>query len=187
MHAIWYFSKGWLLVLYTMTLVGLYTCSCVCSQKGIVWNCPVDRLIIWFAHAFCFSFLLMSLHAYADLLFVPLWRVSEFSFRLMKSLHFLTVNIPTFLGAGFQVCSVCCHLLLTCPMPPTMSYPWLWETRTCRISNGILVCPRSSSISDSNRYLACRMDGTPAPHRVHVPLVVLLPLWISLTLLAVSI
>jgi len=60
-------------------------------------------------------------------------------------------------------------------MPPTMSYPWLWETRTCRISNGILVCPRSSSISDSNRYLACRMDGTPAPHRVHVPLVVLLP------------
>jgi len=60
-----------------------YTCSCVCSQKGIVWNCPVDRLIIRFAHAFCFSFLLMSLHAYADLLFVPLWRVSEFSFRLM--------------------------------------------------------------------------------------------------------
>jgi hypothetical protein len=125
----------------------------------------------------CFSFflLLMSLRAYADLLFMPLRRVSEFSFRLMKSLHFLTVNISTFLGAGFQVCSVCCHLLLTCPMPPTMSYPWLWETRTCRISNGILVCPRSSSISDSNRYLACRMDGTPAPHRVHVPLVVLLP------------
>ena len=42
----------------------------------------------------------MSVHAYAYLLFMSLWQVSEFSFQLV-------ILAPTlFLGEGLQVCSL---------------------------------------------------------------------------------
>ena len=91
----------------------------------------------------------MSLHAYADLLFVPLWRVSEFSFRLMILALFncLYIYISWSRVASLQLslfgllppeaARMLC--LQQCVLRLTMChcYPWLWETRTCRVSNGI--------------------------------------------------